>query len=130
MTEGFYRPFLVKGDDKIEKLTIGELHYMKRAIYCSFAITVNDNYDLPLFTCEFDQTAPRISITTDFMPAVDLSVHQEYREKYYTPPRSSVAEISCHRRPYQRRPLPSAAKVWSCTLGTGNPLLLLPGRPG
>ena len=25
MTEGFYKPFLVKGDDKIEKLTIGEL---------------------------------------------------------------------------------------------------------
>jgi hypothetical protein len=83
MTEGFYKPFLVKGDDKIEKLTIGELHYMKRAIYCSLAITVNDDYDLPLFTCEFDQTAPRVSITTDFMPAVDLSVNQEYREKYY-----------------------------------------------
>lgn len=85
MTEGFYKPFLVRGDDAIEKITIGELHYMKRAIYCSFAITVTDDYDLPLFTCEFDQTAPRISITTDFMPAVDLSLHQEYLEKYYAP---------------------------------------------
>lgn len=85
MVTGFYKPYLIKGDDKIEKLTMGELHYMKRAIYCSFSITVNDDYDLPTFTCEFDQTAPRISITTDFMPAVDFAVHPEYRERYYTP---------------------------------------------
>jgi len=84
MIEGFYKPFLVRGDDKIEKLLIGELHYMKRAIYCSLAITVNDEYDLPLLTCEYDQTAPRVTVTVDFMPAVDMSVHQEYREKYYT----------------------------------------------
>ena len=84
MIEGFYKPFQVRGDDKIEKLLIGELHYMKRAIYCSLAITVNDAYDLPLLTCEYDQTAPRITVTVDFMPAVDMSVHQEYREKYYT----------------------------------------------
>lgn len=85
MMEGFYQPFQVKGDDKIEKILIGELHYMKRAIYGSFAITVNDDYDLPLFTCEFDQTAPRATVAIDFMPALDMSVHQEYREKYYTP---------------------------------------------
>jgi len=84
MIEGFYKPFQVRGDDKIEKLLIGELHYMKRAIYCSLAITVSDAYDLPLLTCEYDQTAPRITVTVDFMPAVDMSVHQEYREKYYT----------------------------------------------
>jgi hypothetical protein len=84
MIEGFYKPFQVRGDDKIEKLLIGELHYMKRAIYCSLAITVNDAYDLPLLTCEYDQTAPRITVTVDFMPAVDMSVHQEYREKYYS----------------------------------------------
>jgi hypothetical protein len=84
MIEGFYKPFQVRGDDKIEKVLIGELHYMKRAIYCSLAITVNDAYDLPLLTCEYDQTAPRITVTVDFMPAVDMSVHQEYREKYYT----------------------------------------------
>ncbi len=84
MIEGFYKPFQVRGDDKIEKLLIGELHYMKRAIYCSLAITVNDAYDLPLLTCEYDQTAPRVTVTVDFMPAVDMSVHQEYRKKYYT----------------------------------------------
>ena len=84
MMEGFYQPFLVKGDEIIEKLLIGELHYMKRAIYGSLAITVSDDYDLPLFTCEFDQTAPRATVAIDFMPAVDMSVHQEYREKYYT----------------------------------------------
>jgi len=84
MIEGFYKPFLVRGDEKIEKLLIGELHYMKRAIYCSLAITVNDAYDLPLLTCEYDQTSPRVTVTVDFMPAVDMSVHQEYREKYYT----------------------------------------------
>ena len=84
MIEGFYKPFQVRGDDKIEKILIGELHYMKRAIYCSLAITVKDEYDLPLLTCEYDQTAPRVTVTVDFMPAVDMSVHQEYREKYYT----------------------------------------------
>ena len=84
MIEGFYKPFLVRGDDKIEKLLIGELHYMKRAVYCSLAITANDDYDLPLLTCEYDQTAPRVTVAVDFMPAVDMSVHQEYREKYYS----------------------------------------------
>lgn len=85
MTTGFYKPYTVVGDDKIEKLMIGELHYMKRAIYGSLAVTVTDEYDLPLFTCEFDQTAPRATIAVDFMPAVEMSIHQEYRERYYTP---------------------------------------------
>jgi hypothetical protein len=85
MTTGFYKPYTVEGDDKIEKLMIGELHYMKRAIYGSLAITATGEYDLPLFTCEFDQTAPRATIAVDFMPAVEMSIHQEYRERYYTP---------------------------------------------
>jgi hypothetical protein len=85
MTTGFYKPYTVGGDDKIEKLMIGELHYMKRAIYGSLAVTVTDEYDLPLFTCEFDQTAARATIAVDFMPAVEMSIHQEYRERYYTP---------------------------------------------
>jgi hypothetical protein len=102
MIEGFYKPFLVRGDDKIEKLLIGELHYMKRAIYCSLAITVNDEYDLPLLTCEYDQTAPRVTVTVDFMPAVDMSVHQEYREKYYT----ALAGLWRQYRPGPGRPFP------------------------
>jgi hypothetical protein len=85
MATGFYRPYLIKGSDKVEKITIGELHYMKRAKYCAMNMTASDDYDLPIFACEWDETAPRIGVTTDFMPVVDVTVHPEYREKYLAP---------------------------------------------
>jgi hypothetical protein len=84
MATGFYKPYLIKGDDKIEKITIGELHYMRRAKYCILNMTASDDYDLPIYACEFDESAPRLSVTIDFMPTVDIAVHEEYREKYYT----------------------------------------------
>jgi len=84
MASGFYKPYLIKGSDRIEKITIGELHYMGRAKYCALNMTASDDYDLPIYACEFDETAPRVGITTDFMPTVDIAQHQEYREKYYS----------------------------------------------
>jgi hypothetical protein len=85
MATGFYRPYLIKGSDKIEKITIGELHYMKRAKYCALNMTSSDDYDLPIFVCEWDEMAPRIGVTIDFMPVVDIAVHPEYREQYLNP---------------------------------------------
>jgi hypothetical protein len=85
MAHGFYRPYRIKGSDKIEKITIGELHYMNRAKYCAMNMTASDDYDLPIFGCEFDQTAPRLAITVDLMPLVDIGAHPEYREKYLDP---------------------------------------------
>ena len=85
MASGFYKPYLIKGGSKIEKITIGELHYMRRAKYCILNLTASDEYDLPVYACEFDETAPRLGVTIDFMPTVDISLHEEYREKYYTP---------------------------------------------
>ncbi len=84
MASGFYKPYIIKGSNKIEKITIGELHYMGRAKYCALNMTASDDYDLPIFACEFDETAPRVGVTTDFMPTVDISQHDEYREKYYS----------------------------------------------
>lgn len=83
MATGFYKPYIIKGSDKIEKITIGELHYMGRAKYCILNMTASDAYDLPIYACEFDETAPRVGVTIDFMPAVDMAQHEEYREKYY-----------------------------------------------
>jgi len=85
MATGFYRPYFIKGSDKIEKITIGELHYMKRAKYCAINMTASDDYDLPIFACEWDETAPRLAVTIDFMPTVDIAVHEEYRERYLAP---------------------------------------------
>lgn len=85
MASGFYKPYLIKGGDKIEKITIGELHYMRRAKYCSLNLTASDDYDLPIYACEFDETSPRLGVTIDFMPTVDIAVHEEYCERYYTP---------------------------------------------
>jgi hypothetical protein len=67
MATGFYKPYLVKGDSKVENIVIGELHYMRRAQYCTFSMTATDEYDLPMYTCEFDQTVPRTSMTADFL---------------------------------------------------------------
>lgn len=83
MATGFYKPYLIRGSDKIEKITIGELHYMGRAKYCALNMTASNNYDLPIYACEFDETAPRVGITMDFMPTVDIAQHEEYRGKYY-----------------------------------------------
>jgi hypothetical protein len=85
MASGFYKPYLIKDDNKIEKITVGELHYMKRAKYCALNMTASDDYDLPIYACEFDETSGRLGVTIDFMPTVDIAVHPEYLEKYYTP---------------------------------------------
>jgi hypothetical protein len=85
MAHGFYKPYVIKGSDKIEKITIGELHYMGRAKYCALNMTASDDYDLPVFACEFDESAPRLGITVDLMPLVDIGAHPEYREKYLDP---------------------------------------------
>ena len=85
MASGFYKPYLIKGDDKIEKITIGELHYMRRAKYCTLNLTASDEYDIPIYACEFDESATRLGVTIDLMPTVDIAVHEDYLEKYYTP---------------------------------------------
>ncbi|MFC1591089.1 hypothetical protein ACFL43_01045 [Thermodesulfobacteriota bacterium] len=85
MAAADYRAFRVKGSDKIDKIAYGELHYMKRAKYCSLNLTCGDDYDLPVYACEYDETAKRVSITIDLMPLVDLGAHPQYREKYLDP---------------------------------------------
>ncbi len=82
MASACYRAFRIKESDKIEKIAYGELLYMGRAKYCAMNMTVSDDYDLPIFSCEFLETAKRLSITVDFMPVVDTAVHPEYRKKY------------------------------------------------
>jgi hypothetical protein len=83
MATGFYKPYILKGSDRVEKITVGELHYMGRAKYCALNMTASNDYDLPIYACEFDETAPRVGVTMDLMPTVDISQHEEYREKYY-----------------------------------------------
>ncbi|MEI6125009.1 MAG: hypothetical protein WCQ99_00510 [Pseudomonadota bacterium] len=85
MAHGFYKPYTIKGFDQVDKITIGELHYMNRAKYCALNMTASDDYDLPIFSCEFDESSPRVGITVDLMPVVDVGVHPEYREKYLDP---------------------------------------------
>ena len=85
MASGFYKTFTIKGSSKIEKVTYGELHYMRRAIYSVMNMTANDDYDLPVFSVEFDESAPRIGATVDLMPLVDIAIHPEYQEKYLAP---------------------------------------------
>lgn len=85
MASAFYRAYRIKGSDKIDKIAFGELHYMNRAKYCSMNMTVSDDYDLPIFACEFDESAKRVSITIDFMPVVDMALYPEYRQKYLDP---------------------------------------------
>jgi len=85
MATGSYKAFRLRGSDKIDKIAYGELHYMRRAKYCSMNFTTSDDYDLPIFACEFDESAKRLSITIDFMPVVDIAVYPEYREKYLDP---------------------------------------------
>jgi hypothetical protein len=85
MAYGFYKPYLIKGSDKVEKIVVGELHYMRRVTYCAVNMTPSDDYDLPVFACEFDESAPRLSVTIDLMPLVDIAVHQDYYKKYLDP---------------------------------------------
>jgi len=85
MANGFYKPYTIRNSDKIEKIVIGELHYMNRANYCALNMTASDAYDIPIFACEFDESAPRLSITIDLMPLADIAVHHDYRKKYLDP---------------------------------------------
>ena len=83
MATGFYKPYILRGSDRVEKITVGELHYMGRARYCALNMTASDAYDLPIYACEFDETAPRVGVTVDLMPVVDMGRNEEYRQKYY-----------------------------------------------
>jgi hypothetical protein len=85
MAEADYQAYRLKGSDKVDKIAYGELHYMKRAKYCSMNMTAGEDYDLPVYACEFDETAKRVSITVDLMPLVDAAVYPEYRRKYLEP---------------------------------------------
>jgi hypothetical protein len=85
MAEADYQAFRLKDSDKVDKIAYGELHYMKRAKYCSMNMTCGEAYDLPVFACEFDETAKRLSITIDLMPLVDVAVYPEYRRRYLDP---------------------------------------------
>jgi len=85
MAHGFYKAYTIKNSDKVEKITVGELHYLNRAKYCALNMTPSDDYDLPIFACEFDESAPRLGITVDLMPLVDLGAHPEYRRTYLDP---------------------------------------------
>jgi hypothetical protein len=85
MASGGYSSFRLKGSDKVDKIVYGELHYLNRAKYCAMNMTASDDYDLPIFACEFDETSKRLSVTVDLMPLVDVVVHPEYREKYLDP---------------------------------------------
>ena len=70
---------------KVEQSILTELHYMKRAKYSLMNMTATDDYDLPVYAIEFDQSAKRIGTTIDLMPLVDVAVHPEYIEKYLAP---------------------------------------------
>ncbi len=39
MANGFYKAYTIKGMDKVEKIAIGELNYMRRAKYCAMNMT-------------------------------------------------------------------------------------------
>jgi hypothetical protein len=85
MANGFYNSYTIKGMNKVEKIAIGELNYMRRAKYCAMNMTASDDYDLPIFACEFDEFATRVGITLDLMPLVNIVCHPEYRRKYLDP---------------------------------------------
>jgi len=82
---GFYRAYRVEGDNKIDKICVGELHYMNRAIYNLLTIMPTGDYDLPYYYCEYNEFPEYVAITTDLMPLVDIVVYDEYRVKYLDP---------------------------------------------
>ena len=112
MATGFYKPYIIKGSTKVEKITFGELHYMRRAIYSAINMTASDDYDLPIFSCEFDESAPRIGVTVDLMPLVDIAVHPEYRKSTWRRLLPSGENIA----PFPD--LPEKAAAW-CSGGMG-----------
>ena len=71
--------------EKCEKVTLSNFIMMDRILACAVTIIPADDYELPMLVLEWSETEKVISVLVDFIPAVDLVMHEGYREKYLDP---------------------------------------------
>jgi len=77
--------FKVYAMDKCEKITLSNCIMMDRILACAVTAIPADDYELPIPVLEWSETENVISVLVDFIPAVDLAMRQDYREKYLDP---------------------------------------------
>jgi hypothetical protein len=88
--DGVEKPFMtgfskVYKMEKCEKVTLSNFIMMDRILACALTIIPSDEYELPIPVLEWSETENVISVLVDFIPAVDLVMQQDYREKYLDP---------------------------------------------
>jgi len=71
--------------DKIEKLHFGWLIIRDAMLISTCMGWPNDDYDFPVLAITWDESEKHVHIIADFIPLVDLVMHEAYLEKYLNP---------------------------------------------
>jgi len=71
--------------DKIEKINIGYMVFMKRMTVTPLMIFPRDEYNFPIFSAEIIENPENSHFLLDMHPLKDLVIDQEYRKTYLDP---------------------------------------------
>jgi hypothetical protein len=90
LRDGVERPFFTAvfkpyRTEKCEKLTICNCILMDRILTSAVIAIPSDDYDLPMLVLEWSETESVISVVVDYVPLVDLVMHDDYRIHYLDP---------------------------------------------
>jgi len=71
--------------DKLEKINLGFLVFMKRMVGTFVTLFPRDNYDFPVFSAELIENPGNLHFLMDMHPLRDLVTDEWYRQKYLDP---------------------------------------------
>jgi len=71
--------------DKLEKINLGFLVFMKRMAGTFITLFPRDNYDFPVFSAELIENPGNLHFLMDMHPLRDLVIDEWYRQKYLDP---------------------------------------------
>jgi hypothetical protein len=79
MANGWWRAYEA---DKIKKLCIANFSIMKRIYVMALVIYPTDDYDLPCFVSEWNESGKILSTMVDLLPLTDVVMNEWYVTKY------------------------------------------------
>jgi len=79
---GVFKPYRA---EKCEKITICNCILMERILTSTVIAIPSDDYEFPMLVLEWSETESVISVVADYVPLVDMVMHEAYRMKYLDP---------------------------------------------
>ncbi|HEY87739.1 MAG TPA: hypothetical protein G4O06_06935 [Dehalococcoidia bacterium] len=82
MVEGYMMIWAV---DKVKRLSLSHLVFMKRMVFSEVGMGPNEDYDFPLFSSELVENPANAHFLADMHAMRDIVIDTWYREKYLDP---------------------------------------------